>query len=170
MKIIIPIMGVVIFIGCVLIAFIVLLRFKVRTAQHELSVKNKRLLMALHAGSLVAWRYDLKTNSFFKIDGNEFSEEGFSYDKFMSRVHSDDKQKLEEVLKNSCQGNVPDKAVCVRVGCERTGNYKIISKEFSLTYASSGEIESVIEIDKDITENVSMQRKLEDSVRKWNLP
>jgi len=169
LKIIIPIVGVVIFIGCVLISFIVLLRFKVRTAQHELSVKNKRLLMALHAGNLVAWRYDLKTNSFFKIDGNKFSEEGYSYEKFMECIHPDDKQKLDEVLMNSCGGNVPDKPLCVRVDRKKTGCYRIISKEFSLTYTSGGKIESVVEIDKDITESVSMQKKLEDSIRKMEL-
>lgn len=169
LKTILSIIGIVFLISCILLTFIIVLKLKVRAARRELSIKNTRLLMALKAGDLVAWRYDVRTKTFFRLDGEKKSESGFTYEVYVGRIHPDDRQIFEETLAKSCQGNIHSESLCVRVDREGKGLYRNISKEFGVTYATDGSIESVVGTDKDITETVLMQKKLQDSIGKMSL-
>lgn len=108
------------------------------------------------------------TKTFFRLDGEKKSESGFTYEVYVGRIHPDDRQIFEETLAKSCQGNIHSESLCVR-GIVKERGFIGISARNSESPMQPTSIESVVGTDKDITETVLMQKKLQDSIGKMFL-
>jgi signal transduction histidine kinase/ABC-type amino acid transport substrate-binding protein len=153
----------------VMLVFIILLRRKVKAAKKELSVKNNRLTMALRAGELTAWRYDVKSKTFYNIDGDTVSDKGLVFSEFIKRIHPDERERFISIISDASKGVLPEKAICFRVDFKSEGNYLFINKEFGIIRSEDGDVESVVGTDKDITETLTVHHKLEDTVKKMQM-
>ncbi len=167
-AVLIPI-GIFLAVCFVMLVFIILLRRKVKAAKKELSVKNKRLIMALRAGELSAWRYDVKSKTFYNIDGDVLSDKGLVFSEFVKRIHPDERDRFVSIITDASTGILPEKAACFRVDTHDEGNYSYINKEFEIIRSEEGDVESVVGTDKDITETLIVHRKLEDTVKKMQM-
>ena len=57
--------------------------------EHQKILKNykENLSIALEAGSLAAWIFDVKQQMFYKLVGNSFVNDGFSFTYYLDNLH-----------------------------------------------------------------------------------
>lgn len=146
--------------------FNILLRRKVNKAKLQLDEKNRQLLLALHAGGIFVWGYDVKKNLLFNIECDYFPPEGIAPDKDIVYYHPDDREFLLHTIKEVAKGNIPKEPICVRMNREGSNEWKYIEKEFSCIRDKAGEVITIIGTHKDVTERHRMQSLLEESVQK----
>jgi ABC-type amino acid transport substrate-binding protein len=67
-----------------------MLRSKISKANKLLEKKNRRLALAIHAGGIFVWRYDVATETFSNLEDEFLPQEGIKLEKALETVHPDD--------------------------------------------------------------------------------
>ena len=147
--------------------FNILLRRKVAKSKEMLDTKNTQLLLALHAGGMMVWGYDVHKNLLFNVESDEFPTEGIAPEKEIARYHPDDREFLLNTMAEVTKGNIPDHPICVRKKCnDGSKEWMYLEKEFSCVKNKEGEVVTIIGTHKDVTDRHRMQTLLEESVRR----
>lgn len=104
----------VIFIACALIlaTFIFLLKHRVHVSRNELDRRNRQLALALSAGDVTVWGYDVKSGRFFNVECDYFPPDGRPFEDEMKFFHPDDVQLFKETMRSVIAGaEAPKKIV-----------------------------------------------------------
>lgn len=146
--------------------FNIVLRRRVEKAHAMLDTKNKQLSIALHAGGIVVWGYDVQKDLLFNIECDYFPPQGVSPEKDLLNYHPDDRKLLYDSLHEAAKGNIPEKPICVRMSKVGTDEWLYAEKEFSAIKNKEGKVVTVIGTHKNVTEKHRMQALLEESVQR----
>ena len=138
-----------------------------KRAEQELSKANERLRLALEAGSVGGWDYDLKTGKdvwFGKAHaqlGMIPDETPGSRKEFWDRVHEEDRERVQLAIQVAKEKR-EDFGVDVRV-VWRDGTTHWLRSRGRFQYAANGEAERSLGISLDITE----RKMAEDRLREY---
>lgn len=140
----------------------------IRQKEFELENIRKELSIALEAGSMSAWAYDVGRRWFSSLHKQTVSDEGMSIETGAAMLHPDDREKYYRFMEELSRGQVEKKQEVFRF--MRGGAYG-----FYETYAigipseQSGEVVQVIGTEKNITADIARERELKESKSKLEL-
>lgn len=132
-----------------------------------LAIKNQNIMLAMRAGNIAVWGYDVKGGRLYNIEGKVFVEDEVSIEQAMSGVHPDDGDAFARVLRGVVQGVIPGETICIRFMNPFTGGWEYIEKEFAVIKSRTGEVETVIGTHKDVTKRVLEAEKTDELLRKF---
>lgn len=144
------------------------LRKRVKDANRELKLRNEKIALAIHAGRLAIWGYDVQKDLLYNIEDKIFPDEGCTAEEAMLTVHSEDREAFNALFIRAISGDVPDKTIRVRWRFSPDLPWEYIEKEFAVIRSKDGTVETVIGTHRDVTEDVLEQYKEEELLRKYN--
>lgn len=79
---------------------------------------HQNLTLALDAGDMAAWMYDIDKRVFYTVLGNALAGEGLTFEENLNRLHPDDHRMqielLEAVIRGEKEKGSPYSAICRR--------------------------------------------------------
>lgn len=138
----------------ILYILIYVLRSKVYSARRILRDNNDKLKLALSAGGIIVWGYDVRRARYYNVECDIFPPEGRTIDEEVAYFHPDDQERYREVITKAIGGIQPSPSLCFRIDYTRTGHWVYIEKEITLVRSSYGIVTHLIGTHKDITEKV----------------
>ncbi len=162
------ILGCLVLLVGILHTFINTLRKKVRKSGAQLTEKNTYLRMALHAGKIGVWGYDVKRRWLYNIDYDYFPPEGVSVDEELLKYHPKDRLVLGKTMMDAENGILPKKAICVRMREDENKDWRYIEKEISVVRDEDGKVTQIIGTHKDITEQMHTHNRMKEYEQRMN--
>lgn len=131
--------------------------------QKERLEKNRdELNLALAAGHISAWTYDVKEKMFHTLFGNPIAGKGISYDNLLAKMHPDDVPLLLSSLDSIISQKEKEAAGVFRFHTnDSPAGYKYYDSRM-IGSMEEGEIISITGTQKDITEEYLHQSQVED--------
>jgi signal transduction histidine kinase/ABC-type amino acid transport substrate-binding protein len=159
------------FIGALLLALflfvsVLVLKAIISKTKQELDKKSNRLALALKAGEVTVWGYDVKSNKFFNVECDYFPPAGQPFDKEVLFFHPDDRQLFIDTIKSLCNGGKPPKRLCFRLNHDNSGNWQYTEKEFVPLKDKNGKVVTIIGTHRNVTSVHDMQQRLKELVRR----
>ena len=159
-------LGILLITTAILFIFIKLLCKQVNKSKRLLEEKNKRIAIAIHAGNVNVWGYNVKKKHFYNIEGDIFPPEGKSFEEVLQSIHPDDRHKFEELFFHTIFEKDNIQSYTFRIDRKHTNEYRYYEKEFAITSSKKEEIDVVIGTSKDVTNDINKQHKLEEEREK----
>lgn len=128
----------------------------------ELHEAHQNLSLALEAGELAAWIYDIEKKMFYTLMGNALAGEGLSIEQNQSILHPDDRQMQISLLKSISEGE-QEKGVAIFRYLSDDGNYHYFESQM-IAKRKNGKITHITGTQKDVTE----WYKLTENLKKIN--
>jgi PAS domain S-box-containing protein len=133
-------------------------------SEQALKISNERFLLVAKATNDAVWDWDMVSD---KIWGNETfckifeinSSEEFTFEKFISRIHPDDRAKLLENFHRSIKNEVSQVTEEFRLGT-KSGNYLTVYDKAYVIYDENNQAVRMLGAMQDITEERQAERKL----------
>lgn len=147
------------------IAFNYYQKRKISKMLRLLDVKTENLMLAIRAGNIAVWGYDVKQERLYNIEGEIFPTGESTIEEAMTYVHPDDCEKFRVILQKVIDGVMPSETVCIRLKNMYTGQWEYVEKEFAIIRSNSGMVKTVIGTHKDVTRRV-LEAKHTDSLLK----
>lgn len=128
---------------------LVLYILKERKHKKELNKIRSELTLALDAGYMAVWRYNVGNKTFRRLHRNTVPHDGMSKNDMAKQIHPDDKEKYEEFLGSLSSGKDRQKNYIFRLDLDGRDEWHDV-------YAigipdSSGNISHIIGTERDIT-------------------
>jgi len=134
----------------------------------ELEEMRRRLSLALEAGSLSAWMYDVKSKMFTSLYNPTLSEKGLGFNDFAADVHPQDRDDYYELF--TCLISGVQKKGTQTLRFKRNGAYEWYQTHaIALLSETTGKVHHIIGTEKNITEEVVRQRELEENKSKLEM-
>ena len=150
-----------------IIAILVDLTHDRHNAMELENIKNE-LSIALDAGSLSAWNYDVGRQKFTSLYRETVAQQGLSYSEVLNIAHPEDREKYEHLMKDLVAGNVEKKQEILRFF--RGGKYNWFETHAAgIRSTTTGEIIQVVGTEKNITNEIHQKKDLEESKFKTDL-
>lgn len=140
----------------------------IRQKEFELENIRRELLIALEAGSMSAWIYDVQRKWFSSLYKQTVSDDGMTLQTGASMLHPDDLEKYYRFMEELSSGCVEKKREIFRF--MRGGAYGFY-ETYSIAIRSerTGQVVQIIGTEKNITEDVARERELKESKSKLEL-
>ena len=137
---------------------------ELRTATRRMQENDERLRLALLAGRMGTWNWDLLTNA-VQFDSMEVEITGLGkrggtiqIEQFMERVHRDDRDALNEAIRRSIeQGEVYNHAFRLYVADR---GYRWLQGRGTVIHGATGRAERMVGVNFDITDQMADQEAL----------
>lgn len=152
-----------VFLACAIILFIIIffLRRSVHASRAELDKRNKQLALALKAGEVTVWGYDVRSGRFFNVECDYFPLEGRPFDDEVKFFHPDDQKLFIDTMRNLIAGAEAPKRLCFRLDHSLSGHWQYTEKEFAAIKDKGGKVVTIIGTHRDITESVMIRKELQ---------
>lgn len=132
------------------------------------ALQNQNLMLAIRAGNLAVWGYDVKRGHLYNIEGEVFpGNKGSTIAEAMTGVHPDDCDKFVRILQGVVNGEVPSETICIRFKNMYTGEWEYVEKKFAVIKSRTGEVETVIGTHKDVTQTVLAKSQIDELLKKY---
>jgi ABC-type amino acid transport substrate-binding protein/two-component sensor histidine kinase len=152
--------------AAVLSAFTWLLNKRVDKAKLDLENRGKQLALALNAGDVTVWGYDVKSRRFFNVECDYFPPEGRLFEDEVNFFHPGDKQLFINTMNCLIAGDTPPKKMVFRLDHSASGNWQYTEKEFAQIKDSNDKVVTIIGSHRDITSSVYIQKRLKENILK----
>ncbi len=149
--------------------FLILLRIfrnNVTKTKKKLRDQNRRLALAIHAGDIKVFRYDVEKNMFYNVQWDNFPARGRSMKEELETIHPADQQVFLDSFDRLIHGEDYHKRICLRIHVDNYKEWRFIEKEFSTLKDDNGKVVTIIGTRRDITERHKMHVQLQESVSK----
>lgn len=130
------------------------------TKQHELELTNSNLKLAMSAGRVSAWQYDVNTGTFSTILGSTLCDSRILLEKMEGVFHPDDFKSLKELIYSIASGKEERGSIVVRCFNSDKGGYTYYESEMEGRLNENGEVISVVGTQHDITERIMAKMQL----------
>lgn len=153
--------------SCYIIAIVVDVT-DMRKNEIELNNIRQGLSVALEAGALSAWIYDIGNNCFTPLYRDVFMGSGDSLEKPKEAIHPEDRGKYQLLMDDLISGKCEKRKEILRV--QKNGQYAWIEiQAIGVRSEENNQVFQVIGTEKDITEDLRKQSELEASNFKTEL-
>lgn len=141
---------------------------EIRKKEFELENYRRQLSLALEAGSMSAWLYDVDKQSFTSLYNRTVSEDGMTLDQGAGKLHPEDHEKYFRFINELSSDECEKKSEIFRF--DRGSGYGFF-ETYSIGIRSdrTGRVIQIIGTEKNITEEVAKQRELNESKSKLEL-
>jgi signal transduction histidine kinase len=144
-----------------------MLRSKISKANKLLEKKNRRLALAIHAGGIFVWRYDVATETFSNLEDEFLPQEGIKLEKALETVHPDDLEYYKRLFTNLLNGVVPKKPIVIRHKM-KSSTWQYYEKEFSVILDSDNKVSTIIGSLRNVTREKSTQQSINELLSKYH--
>ncbi|MCC8171442.1 MAG: response regulator [Parabacteroides sp.] len=131
---------------------------ELRKKQMEMDTIRKELSLALDAGSLSAWIYDVNSRIFTSLYGETVSKAGLDYEEIEAIAHPDDRAKYKRFMEVLAAGKVKKQKEIFRFYGEN-GYSWFETHAIGLCSAETGAIDCIVGTQKDITQDIEAEEK-----------
>lgn len=138
---------------------------KIKRLKFELEETQNNFALAMKAGDISAWRYDIKAKYFTPMMGKVVAGQGFSWDTMLQILHTDDHEPLTALFDALCTGKQSSEETVLRYFSPEYNDYRYYESKMRTSHNEEGVLTHIIGTQRDITEKCI--RKLEmDNARK----
>ena len=141
--------------------------------EEELNTANEQLIIAQEIAKVGHWQWDISNNiitwskELFKIFGLPETQKNLSYETFISRVHPEDREIMNETIREAMETRVY-KPVIHRI-ILNDGSEKVILASGDVILDSEGKVIKMIGTGQDITEQQRSQQQLLERTRELEM-
>ncbi len=135
-------------------------------AEQRLIQSEARLKMALSAGKLNVWKYDVKNDQYSTLYGKTFFTDRCSLNQVASIVHPDDKSVFLEKSQTILAGKIDETDLILRLFNNKTNQYHTIANRISARKDEKKQVSYVIGVHKDITKSILYEQERERNHKK----
>lgn len=126
-----------------------------------IQTKSDELQLAIQAGNISAWRYDITTELFYTLYGQTYSGQSITFDNLLQLVHPNDRQRLCDAFDSLTSQKETNRKEIIRFLDEETPDkVKYIETRMLTQNDSNGNIKYITGTQKDITEEYELQQSL----------
>ena len=127
----------------------------------KIKATQKELSLALNAGKLSSWNYNIKKGLFCKFDVHIENIEKRSLQSIYESIHPDDRNKFMALLEAVAhKQKLPENRIILRVLENNATDYRYSSFTYSAVEDEAGNIVVITFIQRDITEDIIYQQNL----------
>ena len=127
----------------------------------KIKATQKELSLALNAGKLSSWNYNIKEGLFCKFDVHIENIEKRSLQSIYESIHPDDRNKFMALLEAVAhKQKLPENRIKLRVLENNATDYRYSSFTYSAVEDEAGNIVVITFIQRDITEDIIYQQNL----------
>ena len=127
----------------------------------KIKATQKELSLALNAGKLSSWNYNIKEGLFCKFDVHIENIEKRSLQSIYESIHPDDRNKFMALLEAVAhKQKLPENRIILRVLENNATDYRYSSFTYSAVEDEAGNIVVITFIQRDITEDIIYQQNL----------
>ena len=127
----------------------------------KIKATQKELSLALNAGKLSSWNYNIKEGLFCKFDVHIENIEKRSLQSIYESIHPDDRNKFMALLEAVAhKQKLPENRIILRVLENNATDYSYSSFTYSAVEDEAGNIVVITFIQRDITEDIIYQQNL----------
>ena len=127
----------------------------------KIKATQKELSLALNAGKLSSWNYNIKEGLFCKFDVHIENIEKRSLQSIYESIHPDDRNKFMALLEVVAhKQKLPENRIILRVLENNATDYRYSSFTYSAVEDEAGNIVVITFIQRDITEDIIYQQNL----------
>ena len=127
----------------------------------KIKATQKELSLALNAGKLSSWNYNIKEGLFCKFDVHIENIEKRSLQSIYESIHPDDRNKFMALLEVVAhKQKLPENRIILRVLENNATDYRYSSFTYSAVEDEAGNVVVITFIQRDITEDIIYQQNL----------
>lgn len=127
----------------------------------KIKATQKELSLALNAGKLSSWNYNIKEGLFCKFDVHIENIEKRSLQSIYESIHPDDRNKFMALLEAVAhKQELPENRIILRVLENNATDYRYSSFTYSAVEDEAGNVVVITFIQRDITEDIIYQQNL----------
>lgn len=127
----------------------------------KIKATQKELSLALNAGKLSSWNYNIKEGLFCKFDVHVENIEKKSLQSIYESIHPDDRHKFMALLEAVAhKQKLPENRIILRVLENNATDYSYSSFTYSAVEDEAGTVVVITFIQRDITEDIIYQQNL----------
>ena len=127
----------------------------------KIKATQKELSLALNAGKLSSWNYNIKEGLFCKFDVHIENIEKRSLQSIYESIHPDDRNKFMALLEAVAhKQELPENRIILRVLENNATDYSYSSFTYSAVEDEAGNVVVITFIQRDITEDIIYQQNL----------
>lgn len=135
---------------------------QIRENERELEGIRNELSIALDAGSLAAWIFDVEKRIFVTLYRETLAQQGLTYETAYEMVHPEDREKYQVLMEYLISGQCERKKAILRF--KRNGEYNWYETHaIGIRSAETGQVVQIIGTEKNITEELQKRQELEES-------
>ncbi|WP_294143033.1 response regulator [uncultured Sanguibacteroides sp.] len=140
----------------------------IRKNEIELGNVKNELSLALDAGSLSVWTYDVPQKEFVSFYHDTVAQNGLSFEEAYSILHPDDREKYKRFMEMLISGEKEKDSVRLRF--KRGENYRWYETHaIGIRSVNNGLISQIVGTERDITDEIGKQQELVESKFKLEL-
>lgn len=148
--------------------FIVLfLRNRVKKTERILAQKNDQMSLALKAGEINIWGYDIVQKRFYNIESERFPPDGRLLDDQLKLIHPDDRILILDAIFNASKGVLPTKSIVIRVEHGDAGIWQYIELNINIEYSDDNSVARIIGTHKDVTDRAIAKNERINLLKKY---
>ncbi|MEG0517877.1 MAG: transporter substrate-binding domain-containing protein [Bacteroidales bacterium] len=151
-----------------LLLFLWILRKQVKRATRLLFNSKQEIEMAIDAGKISVWSYNITTHILSTLHG-KIIYDGFTLEKMVTHLHPDDRKAVSDAFGDLAEGIKKRMSVCFRIQGETGGEYFTHEVIMIRVEKSAGFPSKIIGTRKDVTEEIALKKQLEDYRLKTNI-
>lgn len=136
--------------------------------EFELQSMKQELSLALEAGNISAWHYDMEKERFFTLYGNTHSDEAKTIEDILELLHPEDREKYNKMISDMLTGKFDKRKYVFRFQAKESYRW-IESYVITTRSKEDGEVYQIIGTERDITEEIEKQRELVEANSKLEL-
>ena len=133
----------------------------------ELQEAYQKLSLALDAGDMTAWMFDIHKKMYHTILGNALAGAGISQEDNLEMLHPDDRQMQQELFSSITRGE-KKKGIAIFRYLSEDGQYRYYESQI-IPKRKNGKVTHLIGTQKDVTEWHKLAEKLERTNRQNTL-
>lgn len=138
---------------------------KIKRYKFELNETRNNFTLAMKAGAISAWRYDIGAKYFTPMMGKVVAGEGFTWDTMLQILHIDDHEPLIALFDALRTGQEKSGEIVLRYFSPEYNDYRYYESKMRISHSEEHSFTYIIGTQRDITEKCV--RKLEmDNARK----
>lgn len=141
---------------------------EIRKKEFELERYRQQLSLALEAGGMSAWLYDVERQWFSSLYNRTLAEDGMTLEQGAEMAHPEDKEKYYRFIEDLVSNRYEKKTEIFRFN---RGNGYGFYETYSIGIRSdkTGEVVQIIGTERNITEEVTKQRELDENKSKLEM-
>ncbi|MDD3108339.1 MAG: PAS domain-containing protein [Alistipes sp.] len=137
--------------------------------EEKLQILHRNLELALSAGHVSAWTYDIKRKRFTVLHGTEDTNRERTEEEAHKNLHPDDQKMTQRLFEDLISGRKRRGELTFRYYDPQSADYKYYESEMNARLDREGQIQSIVGTQRDVTEKCLKQLELENSRKSLDL-
>ena len=132
-----------------------------KAQERKIKSTQRELALALNAGKLTSWNYQIAEGMFYKFDNEVENQEKRSLESILATIHPDDKARFETLIAAvSSKQPHSDNTIVLRIKEPGFDDYRYYNFTYSAREDEQGNVAGITFVQRDATEDIIYQQNL----------